>query len=131
MNSKFGECCNCPALVDGRFFTNWRDRDDLQYNIMKQNNLSNSNQFRDYLITNAANIISSNIKDIEKNYKCNYNTPANQTVIGADNGGNLNGNDNSDVFASFSPATAPPAVARPAVAPPAVARPAVASPAAK
>lgn len=113
MNSKFGECCNCPALVDGRFFTNFRDRDDLQYNIMKQNNLSNSNQFRDYLIANANNIISSNIKDIEKNYKCNYNTPANQTVIGADNGGNLNGNDNSDVFASFLPAVKPSVAASP------------------
>ena len=110
MNSKFGECCNCPALVDGRFFTNWRDRDDLQYNIMKQNNLSNSNQFRDYLISNAANIISSNIKDIEKNYKCNYNTPANQTVINADNGGFVNGplndpSDNKAIFGASVPVT--------------------------
>ena len=32
MNSKFGECCNCPALVDGRFFTEYRDRDALQFN---------------------------------------------------------------------------------------------------
>ena len=112
MNSKFGECCNCPALVDGRFFTNFRDRDDLQYNIMKQNNLSNSNQFRDYLISNASNIISSNIKDIEKNYKCNYNTPTNQTVISADNGGYVNGplndpSDNKGVFGASVANSAP------------------------
>ena len=108
MNSKFGECCNCPALVDGRFFTNFRDRDDLQYNIMKENKLANSNQFRDYLIANASNIISSNIKDIEKNYKCNYNKPASQTLISADNGGYINGplndpTDNKGSFASSDP----------------------------
>jgi len=108
MNSKFGECCNCPALVDGRFFTNFRDRDDLQYNIMKENKLANSNQFRDYLIANASNIISSNIKDIEKNYKCNYNTPTTRTLISADNGGYINGplndpTDNKGSFASSDP----------------------------
>jgi len=73
MNSKFGECCNCPALVDGRYFTEYRDRDALQFDLMKNNNLTNSNQFRDYLINNGTNLMSSTIQMLETNYKCNYN----------------------------------------------------------
>ena len=91
MNSKFGDCCNCPAIGNNRNYTEWRDRDDLQYNIMKQNNLTNSNQFRDFLIGNAANIITNNIKTLESHYKCNYNTPANQIVMAADTSGYING----------------------------------------
>ena len=67
MNSKFGECCNCPALESGRFFTEYRDRDALQFNIMKANNLTNSNQFRDYLIKNGTTIMASNTKVLEDN----------------------------------------------------------------
>ena len=85
MNSKFGDCCNCPALVDGRFFTEFRDRDYLQFNLMKQNNITNSNDFRNYLISNATNLISSNIGNIETNYKCKYNKPTDQSTMSADN----------------------------------------------
>ena len=81
MNSKFGDCCNCPALVDGRYFTEYADRDTLQFNIMKNNNLTNSNQFRNFLITNGANLISSNISTLETNYKCKYEKPNDQTTI--------------------------------------------------
>jgi len=81
MNSKFGDCCNCPALVDGRFFTEFRDRDALQFNIMKQNNITNNNDFRNYLITNATSLISSNIGNIENNYKCKYNNQGNQFTL--------------------------------------------------
>jgi hypothetical protein len=84
MNSKFGDCCNCPALVDGRFFTEFRDRDYLQFNLMKQNNITNSNDFRNFLISNANNLISSNIGNIETNYKCNYNKPTDQSTMSAD-----------------------------------------------
>ena len=84
MNSKFGECCNCPALVDGRFFTEFRDRDYLQFNLMKENNITNSNDFRNYLISNATNLISSNIGNIESNYKCKYNKPTDQSNMSAD-----------------------------------------------
>ena len=66
MNSKFGECCNCPALVDGRFFTEYRDRDALQFNLMKDNNLTNSNAFRNYLIANGTSLMSNNTKDLQK-----------------------------------------------------------------
>ena len=74
MNSKFGDCCNCPALVDGRFFTEYRDRDALQFNLMKTNNLTNSNAFRNFLITNGTNLMNNNLQTLETNYKCNYQT---------------------------------------------------------
>ena len=73
MNSKFGECCNCPALVDGRYFTEYRDRDALQFNIMKDNNITNSNDFRNYLIANGTKLMANNTNVLETNYKCNYN----------------------------------------------------------
>jgi hypothetical protein len=73
MNNKFGECCNCPVLEDGRYFTRYDDRIELDLEIMKKNNITDSLALRKYLIDNASNIIDSNIKTIETSYKCNYN----------------------------------------------------------
>jgi hypothetical protein len=73
MNNKFGECCNCPALVDGRFLTRYDDRIELDLEIMKKNNITDSLALRKFLIDNGANMIDSNIKSIEKSHKCNYN----------------------------------------------------------
>jgi len=75
MNNKFGDCCNCPALIDGRFFTRYDDRIEIDLELMKKNNITDSLALRKYLIDNASSIIDSNIKDIETNYKCNYNKP--------------------------------------------------------
>jgi hypothetical protein len=91
MNSKFGECCNCPVLEDGRFFTEYRDRDALQFNIMKANNITNSNQFREYLIKNGTTIMASNTKVLEDNYKCNYNNKMVTTTLPINTGKFLNG----------------------------------------
>ena len=73
MNNKFGDCCNCPALVDGRFFTRYDDRIGLNIELMKKNTITDSLALRKYLIDNGANMIDSNIKNIEKTHKCNYN----------------------------------------------------------
>ena len=73
MNNKFGDCCNCPALVDGRFFTRYDDRIGLNLEIMKKNTITDSLALRKYLIDNGANMIDSNMKNIEKTHKCNYN----------------------------------------------------------
>jgi hypothetical protein len=73
MNNKFGDCCNCPALVDGRFLTRYDDRIEIDLELMKKNNITDSLVLRKYLIDNGAKLIESNIKDIEKTHKCNYN----------------------------------------------------------
>ena len=104
MNSKFGECCNCPVLEDGRFFTEYRDRDALQFNIMKSNNLTNSNQFREFLIKNGTTLMANNTKVLEDSYKCNYNNKIPVTTSPIDAGRYLNGviqtelTDNRGVF---------------------------------
>jgi len=76
MNNKFGDCCNCPALIDGRYFTRYDDRINLNLELMKKNNITDSLVLRKYLIENGSNIINSNITNIETNYKCNYNKPS-------------------------------------------------------
>jgi hypothetical protein len=85
MNNKFGDCCNCPALVDGRFFTRYDDRIELNLELMKKNNITDSLALRKYLIDNGANIIDSNMKTIEKNHKCNYDKPRDTTVASINN----------------------------------------------
>ena len=111
MNSKFGDCCNCPALVDGRYFTEYRDRDALQFNIMKENNITNSNQFRDYLINNGTNLMGSTLAMLETNYKCNYNIQNSTPTLPIDTGKFLDGNIIPDLtknIGEFPSATASP-----------------------
>jgi hypothetical protein len=86
MNNNFGDCCNCPALVDGRFFTRFDDRIELDLELMKKNNISDSLTFRKFLIDNGANLIDSNIKNIEKTHKCNYNKKQETPVAPVNNG---------------------------------------------
>ena len=97
MNSKFGECCNCPALIDGRYFTNYQDRDALQFDIMKENNISNSNAFRNYLIANGTTIMSGNTQMLEKNYKCNYNNKMETPVTSIDSSKFIDGKYSEDL----------------------------------
>jgi len=103
MNNKFGDCCNCPALVDGRFFTRYDDRIELDLELMKKNNITDSLVFRKYLIDNASNLIDSNISTIETNYKCNYNKPVDQPVAPINSGYYVSGplSDPSDTLAPF------------------------------
>ena len=91
MNNKFGDCCNCPALVDGRFFTRYDDRIELNLELMKKNNMTDSLVLRKYLIDNATNLIDSNIKTVETSYKCNYNKPVDQTTVPINTGYFVNG----------------------------------------
>jgi hypothetical protein len=86
MNNKFGECCNCPALVDGRFFTRYDDRIAPNLELMKKNNMEDSLALRKYLIDNGASLIESNIKTIETSYKCNYNKPRDAPSASVDSG---------------------------------------------
>ena len=91
MNNKFGDCCNCPALEDGRFFTRYDDRIELNLELMKKNNIKDSLVLRKYLIDNAEDIMTSNIKNIETTSKCNYNKPINAPAVPIDSGYYING----------------------------------------
>lgn len=104
MNNKFGDCCNCPALVDGRFFTRYDDRVELNLELMKKNNITDSLAYRKYLIDNASNLIGSNIKTIETSYKCNYNKPTEQSSAPINTSYYVNGpvSDPSETLAPFN-----------------------------
>ena len=86
MNNKFGDCCNCPAMVDGRFLTRYDDRIELNLEIMKKNNITDSLVLRKYLIENASNLIDSNIKNIETTHKCIYNKPVDHPMVPINSG---------------------------------------------
>jgi len=103
MNNKFGDCCNCPALVDGRFFTRYDDRIELDLEIMKNNNITDSLALRKFLIENGSNLINSNIKNIETSHKCNYNKPVDQQVAPINTSYFVSGpqNDPNDKLAPF------------------------------
>ena len=104
MNNKFGDCCNCPALEDGRFLTRYDDRIELDLEIMKKNNITDSLVLRKFLIDNASNIMASNISDIETTSKCNYNKPINAPALPVDSAYYINGaiSEPSDTQAPFN-----------------------------
>lgn len=91
MNNKFGDCCNCPAMVDGRFFTRYDDRIELDIEIMKKNNISDSLALRKYLIDNGSKVIDSNIKNLESSHKCKYDKPLNQPAVPINSGYYISG----------------------------------------
>jgi len=103
MNNKFGECCNCPAIESSRFFTRYDDRIELDLEIMKKNNITDSLALRKYLIDNASNIIDSNIKTIETSYKCNYNNKQSNQPYGDINNGYFVGGELSNPSDTLAP----------------------------
>jgi hypothetical protein len=72
-NNKFGECCNCPALMsDGRLFTNYMLNSKLVSYIKEVNNLSNDTEFRHFLQKKGHNILKNEKSFLEKNKICNF-----------------------------------------------------------
>jgi len=70
-NNKFGVCCKCPALMaDGRIYTSFVPRKDLNYNLMREVNVSNANDYRGILQNNAEKLIASTNKSLNAQYKC-------------------------------------------------------------
>jgi hypothetical protein len=103
MNNKFGDCCNCPAIVDGRFLTRYDDRIELNLEIMKKNNITDSLVLRKYLIENASNLIDSNISNLETTHKCKYTKPVDQPAASINSGYYISGplSDPTETLAPF------------------------------
>lgn len=71
LNNKFGECCSCPALIsDGRLFTSYVPRKDLNYLLMKQVKVTNNNDYKDFLQNNSEQIVSSIQLTLDSSLKC-------------------------------------------------------------
>ena len=69
-NNKFGVCCKCPALNDGRFLTNYVPRRDYNYTVMNQVNASNSNEYRAILQEQGENLLNVIEKTLNDNFVC-------------------------------------------------------------
>lgn len=71
LNNKFGECCNCPALMDdSRLFTSYVPRRDYNALLMKDTQLTNSIDYKNMLQQNGAEIIASIQRNLNTNFRC-------------------------------------------------------------
>lgn len=70
MNSKFGQCCSCPALNDGRFLTSYVSHRDYNASIMREINVNNSHEYREALQSHGRDVLSAVIAENEKRYTC-------------------------------------------------------------
>ena len=72
-NNKFGECCQCPALMsDGRLYTNYMLNSSLVSYIKEVNGLKNDTEFRHFLQKNGNDILKKEKTFLEKNKICNF-----------------------------------------------------------
>jgi hypothetical protein len=73
LNNKFGECCGCPALVNGdRLFNNYVSSRLRNDQIRKTLNLPDSHSYRLVLQSSGQNFVGEEIKRIEK-VRCKSN----------------------------------------------------------
>lgn len=73
-NNKFGKQANCPNFTSdqGRLFTNYTSPEIIDQQIMHRNNLTNSNQLRQFLQKNAIVLMNQESNRLLNN-KCNNN----------------------------------------------------------
>jgi hypothetical protein len=63
---------NCPARMDdGRQFTDYRPRDEVNADLMNLANARTNFQYRNYLESNAVNIIKANFESAYLKNSCN------------------------------------------------------------
>ena len=81
MNNKFGECCNCPAMISdkGRLIMNYLSTKNINNNIMKLNNLKNNNELRLFLQNNGNSL--NNLEKISLDNKRCINNNENKFYI--------------------------------------------------
>lgn len=69
-NNKFGVTCNCVGMgMTDNLFTNYTSHSIFNDNIYKQNNITNSHEYRTALQNNAETIIKNEQKRYDDN-KC-------------------------------------------------------------
>ena len=70
-DNKFGECCNCPAIMsDGRFMTNYTSTQKMVANIKQMNNITDENEFRAFLQKNGSGLIEKQKKFLLQSKMC-------------------------------------------------------------
>ena len=70
-DNKFGECCNCPALMsDGRLVTSYISTPKLVANIKEMNNIKDEHEFRLFLQKNGSTLLAKQQDFLLKNKLC-------------------------------------------------------------
>jgi hypothetical protein len=73
LNNKFGECCDCPALMNGdRLFNNYVSSRIQNDQIRKSLKLPDSHSYRKILQNDALDFINNDTKKME-NIRCKSN----------------------------------------------------------
>ena len=70
MNNKFGLCCSCPALNDGRFLTSYIPRREYNASVMKEIGANDSHAYRETLQKNGEEVMKVIVAETEKRFKC-------------------------------------------------------------
>jgi len=76
MNSdnRYSSCCGCPGITNTpREFTNWSSSKLYNLETMKKAKITNANDYRASLQSNAESIMKNTVNDFETNFKCKNN----------------------------------------------------------
>jgi hypothetical protein len=74
LNNKFGNCCNCPALMsDGRLFTSYVPHKEYNSRLMKELGVSNSIEYKTVLQNNGETINKDIIDKLTAGTICKNN----------------------------------------------------------
>lgn len=73
-DNKFSTCCGCPAITNNtREFTNWTNSKLYDLETMKKAKITNANDYRASLQSNAESIMKNTVNDFDSNFKCKNN----------------------------------------------------------
>lgn len=73
-DNKYSKCCGCPAIINTpREFTQWSSSKLYNFETMKKIGISNANDYRASLQSNAEIVMKNTINDFDTNYKCKNN----------------------------------------------------------
>ncbi len=73
-DNKFYKCCGCPGIDNvPREFTNWSSSKLYNLETMKKAKITNANDYRALLQSNAEIIMKNTVNDFDTNYKCKNN----------------------------------------------------------
>jgi hypothetical protein len=70
-DNKYAKCCECPGITNTpREFTLWSSSKLYNLQTMKKTGISNANDYRASLQSNAESIMKNTVNDFETKFKC-------------------------------------------------------------
>lgn len=70
-DNRYANCCGCPAITNTpREFTIWSSSKLYNLQTMKKTGMTNANDYRASLQSNAESIMKNTVNDFDTNFKC-------------------------------------------------------------